>query len=233
MTGTSDRSMRNIFRTMLAGISILLPWPLRRLVLCTFLGFKIHPTCRIGLSWILPRRLIMESHAAIGSLTVCKNLDLLHLKEHAYIGKGNWITGYPLELTEFFAAEKDRRPELVIGQHAAITHRHIIDCTSSVDIGSYSIVAGFNSQILTHSIDLEHCRQASSPIHVGNNCFIGTSSILLGGSSLPDCSVLGANSLLNKKYKEGHQLYAGSPARPVKHLPPQWQFFTRSEGFVH
>lgn len=224
--------MSDIFRIILMSASLLMPWALRRWVLSTFFGYKIHPTCRIGLAWVLPKTLIMERNSAIAHFTVCKNLELVHLHEHSYIGKGNWITGYPLGQGKFFASETDRFPQLILGEHAAITHRHIIDCTSSVTIGKYSILAGFNSQVLTHSIDLQDCRQASQPIAIGKYCFVGTSSILLGGSALPDYSVLGAGSLLNKKHTDSHCLYAGSPSRPVKTLPDNWKFFTRADGFV-
>ena len=75
--------------------SFLLPWPLRRRLLEACFGYQIHPTAQIGLAWVRPRRLIMEEGTVIGTLTVCKNLDLIHLKAHSRIGRGNWITGFP------------------------------------------------------------------------------------------------------------------------------------------
>ena len=121
---------------------------------------------------------------------------------------------------------------MILGEHAAITHRHLIDCTNSVVIGRFTTMAGFQSQILTHSIDLERNRQASAPVRVGEYCFIGTNSVLLPGSVLPDFCVLGAKSLLNKSFTTTHQLYAGVPAEPVKTFPPDWDYFRRSQGFV-
>jgi acetyltransferase-like isoleucine patch superfamily enzyme len=220
--------MRNLLRLL----SLLLPWKMRRSFLEKQFGYKIHPTCRIGFSCVFPVRLIMEEGSRIDHLTVCKNIDLLHLKRHVSIGRGNWITGFPLGPSRHFAQEKDRRPELIVGEHSAITHRHLIDCTNSVVIGKFTTFAGFQSQILTHSIDLEHNRQASAPVHVGDYCFIGTNCVLLGGSALPDFSVLGAKSLLNKSFTDSHQLYGGVPAQPIKQLPPEYQYFRRNEGFV-
>ncbi len=219
-------------KKLLLLLSILLPWPARRSFLEKEFGFKIHPTCHIGLSWILPTRLIMEENSRIESFTVCKNIDLLHLKAHSSIGRGNWITGFPLGPSQHFAHEQDRQPQLIVGEHSAITHRHLIDCTSSVVIGKFTTFAGFQSQILTHSIDLEQNRQSSAPVSVGDYCFVGTNSVLLGGSALPDYCVLGAKSLLNKSFSETHTLYGGVPAQPIKKLPPDFKYFTRSEGFV-
>jgi len=219
-------------RKMLSLALLLLPWPLRRLLLQTLLGYRIHPTARIGLSWICVDRLEMGAGARIGSFTVCKGLSLLQMGERARLGNLNWITGFPLANKAFFAEESGRRPELVIGDHAAVTHRHLIDCTNAVHIGRYSTFAGNRSQVLTHSIDLYRCRQASKPISIGEYCFVGTGCVLLGGSALPDYSVLGADSVLNKEYAEPYWLYAGNPARQVKALPREMEYFHRSTGFV-
>ena len=83
-------------KTFLMFLSLVLPWELRRRFLEAQFGYILHPTSRIGLSWILPRELIMEERSTIGHLTLCKNISLLHLKAHSCIGNGNWITGFPL-----------------------------------------------------------------------------------------------------------------------------------------
>jgi acetyltransferase-like isoleucine patch superfamily enzyme len=213
-------------------ISLFMPAAARRSFLEKQFGYQIHPTCRLGLCWIASTRLIMEEGSEIGHFTICKNIDLLHLKPHASIGRGNWITGFPLGLSAHFAEESDRRPELILGEHSAITHRHLIDCTNSVTIGRFTIMAGFQSQILTHSIDLERNRQASSPVRIGDYCFVGTNSVLLPGSGLPDYSVLGAKSLLNRAFTDSYRLYGGVPAQPIKQLPADYAYFHRSQGFV-
>jgi len=213
-------------------VSFLFPWGMRRSFLEKQFAYTIHPSSRIGFSWIAPSRLIMEEGARIDHLTVCKNIDLLHLKAHASIGRGNWITGFPLGPSQHFAQEKDRQPELIVGEHSAITHRHLIDCTNSVTIGRFTTVAGFQSQIITHTIDIRLSRQTSAPVRIGEYCFVGTNSVVLGGSALPDFCVLGAKSLLNKTLTETHQLYAGVPARPIQKLSPDCEYFQRTEGFV-
>ncbi|MFL6594338.1 MAG: acyltransferase [Chthoniobacterales bacterium] len=219
-------------KKLLLLLSLLLPWNARRTFLVRQFGYEIHPSARIGLGWILPDRLIMEANTRIGHLTICKNIALLHLREHALIGNGNWITGFPLGPSPHFASETDRRPELIIGEHSAITHRHFIDCTNRITIGKFTTFAGFQSQMLTHSIDLEANRQASTPIRVGDYCFVGTNSVFLGGAVLPDYCVLGAKSLLNKAFTETHQLYGGVPAKPLQALPADYAYFHRTTGFV-
>src|SRR5438270_5091688 len=218
-------------RRLLLFLSLLLPAAARRSFLEKQFGYKIHSTCRIGVAWIAPTRLIMEQGSQIGHFTVCKNIDLLHLKAYATIGRGNWITGFPLGPSAHYAEEKDRRPELILGEHSAITHRHLIDCTNSVVIGRFTTMAGFQSQILTHSIDLERNRQTSAPVRIGDYCFVGTNSVLLPGSALPSYSVLGAKSLLNRAYSDCYRLYGGVPAQAIKSLPPDYAYFQRTQGF--
>ena len=143
-----------------------------------------------------------------------------------------WITGFPPGPSRHFAHQPERRPELHVGAHAAITHRHLIDCTATVTIGPFTTFAGYQSQILTHSIDLAASRQSSAPVTIGAYCFVGTNCVLLGGAALPDRSVLGAKSLLNKAYAEELTLYGGTPARPIQALPEDTAYFHRAEGNV-
>jgi len=221
------------FKLIVCALTLLLPWFLRRVLLQIFCGYRLHPTSRIGFALVYPDELVMEEHASIGHLTICKSLKRLHLHAHASIGRGNWITGFPAENKTFFAHQTNRVPELIIGAQSAITHRHIIDCTSAIHIGAFTTVAGFRSQLLTHSIDLMDCRQSSAPITIGDYCFIGTDCVLLGGSVLPSYSALGAKSLLNKAHVETHCLYAGVPAVAIKSLEPEMKYFQREVGFVH
>jgi acetyltransferase-like isoleucine patch superfamily enzyme len=219
-------------KKLLGLVSLLLPWSMRRSFLEKQFGFSIHSTARIGFAWIFPEHLMMEANSSIGHLTLCKNIALLHLGEHALIGRGNWITGFPLGPSDHFAQEKDRRPELIVGAHSAITHRHLIDCTNRITIGKFTTFAGFQSQMLTHTIDLETNRQTSAPITIGDYCFIGTNSVLLGGSAVPDYSVVGAKSLVNKAFTETYQLYGGVPAKQLQALPADYAYFRRTTGFV-
>lgn len=214
-------------------ISPLLPWPLKRMVLQLVFGYKIEPSAYIGLSWIYPEKLQMANGARIDHFNVAIHLDHITLKENARIGRNNWITGMSTKSKKHFTHQTERNAAFILGKESAITKNHHIDCTNLVSIGDFSIVGGYQSQFLTHSIDFINNRQHSNPIIIGNYCFIGTRSILIGGSVLPDNSILGANSLLNKRCEEPFMLYAGSPAIGVKSIPKDAKYFSRTEGFVY
>lgn len=218
---------------VLKGVLVLLPWTLKRPLLQRLYGFQLAPSAHIGLAWIYPRKLRMAEGSRIAAFTVAVNLDVLELGEQASIGRSNWITGFSTgSVSPHFAHQQSRRAELLLGAHAAITKHHHIDCTNLVSIGEFSTIAGYRTQLLSHSIDLHHNRQHSEPITIGSYCFVGTACVILGGSVLPDHSVLGALSLLNKVHSESWGLYAGQPARWVKAIDNSAAYFWRTRGFV-
>ena len=226
------RALR-LLHLALRGTIVLLPWPLKRLILQRLYGYQLDPAAGIGLAWIYPRRLRMAAGSRIYSLTVAVNLDVLELGEYATIGRGNWITGFATGTSSpHFAHQPERRAELHLGAHAAITKSHHIDATNRITIGPFTTIAGYRSQLLTHAIDLQLNRQHSEPIVIGAHCFVGTSCVILGGSVLPDHCVLGALSLLNKAHTQPWHLYGGQPARQLKAIDPDAAYFHRSTGYV-
>lgn len=219
---------------ILKSLTVILPWKLKRIVLQKWLGYTLHPTARIGLSWVFPDRLEMAAGAVIGHLNVAVNLDFIQMDEKASIGRGNWITGFSTKVESLhFRHQPAREAGLIIGHSSAITKNHHIDCTNLITIGRFATVAGYNSQLLTHSINVRENRQDSAPITIGDYTFVGTNVVVLGGSVLPSYSVLGAKSLLNKPYTDEWKLYAGVPAKMVSDIHQDDKYFSRTEGFVY
>lgn len=212
---------------------LFLPWGIKRRLLNRWFKYEIHPSAHIGFAWIFPKRLVMRQAAKIDHLTVAINLDSITLGENSSIGRGNWITGFPTGTeSRHFEHQGARVPELVIGKSSAITKNHHIDCTSRIEIGSFATIAGYETQLLTHSIDLVENRQDSAPIYIGDYSFVGTKCVVLGGAALPAHSVLGANSLLNSIFKEEWKVYGGTPARVIGEISKEAKYFSRKEGFV-
>jgi acetyltransferase-like isoleucine patch superfamily enzyme len=176
----------------------------------------------------------MEAGASIGHFTVAIHLDSISMGAQSGIGRGNWITGLSVKSnTRHFSHQPDRIAALEIGACANITKHHHIDCTNRVSIGRFSTVAGYQSQLLTHSIDLLENRQDSAPIVIGEYTFVGTNCVILGGSVLPAYAVLGAKSLLNKAFTEQWKLYGGVPAKMLSDIPRDAKYFSRTDGFVY
>lgn len=220
--------------TLFNAFVVLLPWKLRRIVLNKCYKYDIAPTAHIGLSYIFPKHLVMGEGAHIGHFNVAIHLDCIEMGKAASIGRGNWITGFPSGTdSPHFSHQTDRRSELIVGEESAITKNHHLDCTNTLRIGKFVTIAGYSSQFLTHSIDVQEGRQSSQPIEIGDYCFVSTGVRVLGGACLPAYSVLAAGAVLTKPYTEEWTLFAGVPARPVKRLPEDAKYFHRSKGFVY
>jgi acetyltransferase-like isoleucine patch superfamily enzyme len=215
-------------------ITFFLPWPLRRRALNSWFGFHIHKAAYIGLAWVFPKELIMHAGAKIDHFTVAINLTRIQMSANSTIGRGNWITGFPVNSkAHHFKHQPHRRAELILEESVAVTKNHHLDCTNQIYIGRFSTIAGYQSQLLTHSIDVIENRQDSAPIYIGDFAFVGTNVVVLGGSKLPAYSVLGAKSLLNKSYIKEWMLYGGVPAKLINEIPKDAKYFSRTDGFVY
>lgn len=216
-------------------ISFMLPWALRRRALQKWFGYEINPSASISrFSWIFPRKLIMEEGARIANFNIAIHLDEISMGKNASIARGNWITGFPSNTSsKHFQHQPGRRSVLAMGEFAAVTKNHHFDCTNRIEIGRFSTIAGYNSQFLTHSIDLFENRQDSGSILIGEYCFVGTNVVVLGNSALPDYSVLAAKSLLNKVFADEWVVYGGLPAKSIAEIAKDAKYFSRSSGFVY
>ncbi|WP_028981504.1 acyltransferase [Sporocytophaga myxococcoides] len=214
-------------------IPLMLPWKLKRWFLNKYFGFEIHPSAKIGLAWVYPHKLVMGPGTRIDHFTIAIHLDLIEMRANSIIGRNNWITGLSTQTESIhFSHQTNRKAELYMGEEAAITKNHHIDCTNRIAIGRFATIAGYQTQLLTHSIDVFENRQDSLPIIIGDYTFVGTNCVVLGGAKLPSQSVLGAKSLLNKSFEEPWTLYAGVPAKAISQISQDAKYFTRATGFV-
>jgi len=216
---------------IVSGIALILPWPLRRWLLRVLCGYSFGKDARIGCSLIGCTSLQMGPSSRIGHFNVVKGVRA-DLGERATVGDFNWISGLAAGNKKHFTEESSRDPAFVLGRHAAVTSRHYIDCSNCVNIGEFATVAGARSQILTHAIDFNRSRQVSAPVRIGRYSFVGTGCIVLKGAELPDCSVLAAGSSLSRAFGDTFTLYSGVPAKAVKPLDRDAEYFRRTRGFV-
>jgi acetyltransferase-like isoleucine patch superfamily enzyme len=221
------RSARLFILLMIA----VLPWLLKKPLLKYFYGFSFGQGSWIGFTLIDCRNVTIGANCSIGSFTIIRNLEKLVMEENSRIGTFNWIFGY-LGHTSF-EESRNRESALILRNDSAITSRHIFDCIDRIEIGAFSTVAGFRTQLLTHSIDLKRNIQSCAPIIIGSYCFIGTSVVVLKGVKLPDYSVLAAGTVMNRSPDDGRHVFAGSPAKPVREVDNIGGYFSRKQGRVN
>jgi acetyltransferase-like isoleucine patch superfamily enzyme len=215
-------------------IVVLLPWSIKRRVLEKFWGYDIAESSRIGLSYIFPGHLKLEAGARIGHLNVAVHLESLVCGENSRIGRSNWITGHERS-GRFFSHLPGRSSSFSLGAESAVTKSHIFDCSDSISIGSFTTVAGYGSQFITHGIDLASSKQSCDPIDIGSFCLVSTRVTVVGGAILPCYSQLAAGSVLTSRLDvlKEYSLYGGSPAKWKKNLDPDSRYFHRESGFVN
>src|SRR3954454_11120603 len=123
-------------------LTFLLPWSLRRIALQSWFGYKIHPTARIGFAWIFPGQLVMDAGSKIDHFTVAIHLDKIEMGYKSFIGRSNWITGFPTNSrSDHFKHQIERRAELLLDESVDITKNHHIDCTNTIKIGRFTTIA--------------------------------------------------------------------------------------------
>jgi len=123
----------------------------------------------------------------------------------------------------------DCKNRILLERDSAITKNHLIDCTDTMTIGALTSIAGYGMHTLSHSTSPQNNAQHCAPVKIGSRSFVGTRSILLPGTVLPDSSVPGAGSALTKAFSEPFALYGGVAAGFIKKLNPSLAFLTRTE----
>lgn len=223
--------MINRIGVLLHAFLMFVPWSLRRFILRILFGAKIGKGTYVGFSMLHSERIEIGEGVKVGHFNLIKGLSLLKLDDHASIGNFNWISGSPIKGSKRFISS-NRLPALILGRHAALTQCHRLDCSDSILFGDFSILAGYGSQLLTHSINIASSRQMVDKVCVGAYTFVGTRSVLLPGSVLPNYCVLAAGSVLVDSCRDEYTLYGGVPAKAIKQLDNKMAYFTRACGYV-
>jgi len=208
--------------------ALLMPGPVKRVILRRALGWTIAPSATIGLSLfanVVDVRL--GEGARIGHFNVFRNLRTLDLGPRAAIGQWNWVTASDVLLLHHGSAATG---VLLVAHDSAITSRHYLDCSGGITVGAFTIVAGVRSTLLSHQIDLDVSKQTVRPIRIGDYCFISSNARLTPGSTLVDRCVVAMGAVVVGELAESRTLYAGVPAQPIKTLGDA-AFFERLNKF--
>lgn len=99
-----------------------------------------------------------------------------------------------------------------IGEGVLMSLKVNLDKThpKGIHIGDGTYIA-FNCTILTHDM----CRNKSTDVIIGRNCFIGAGALIMPGVSLGDSVVVGAGSVVTRSFPGG-VVIAGNPAKIIK-----------------
>lgn len=182
------------------------------------MGHDVDPSAHIGPIVVVGLgKLQAGPKSFLGAGTVLKDLKQVRLGADSFVGKWNVISS-AAPLNEHLSDSGT----LVIGDSAGITSRHTLDCSGSIELRAFSILAGHGSEVLTHSIDLTENVQTARRITIGERVFVGTRAVLLGGVTIPDRSVVAAGAVVAAgEFAEG-SLIAGVPGKSKRPVQGKW-----------
>lgn len=105
---------------------------------------------------------------------------------------------------------------MVLGRDVYFANNVLILATASLTIedevmlGPNVVVVNWNHARFRSSYRFK--TSAGKPIFIGFGSWVGANAVIVCGGSLPKSSVLGANSVLNRRFTEEGSLICGSPA---------------------
>jgi acetyltransferase-like isoleucine patch superfamily enzyme len=153
---------------------------------------------------MLPRRVQGARGIRIGSDVV--------IQSHSWIGA---FHGW---------GEATYTPSIVVADHARIGRHAMITAVEEVSIGEGCLLSEhvFISDHTHGAVPgaVPPTRQPLSrrgPVRIGRHCFIGIRACIMGGVTLGDYCVVGANSVVTRSFPAG-SVVAGAPARLLKTL---------------
>ena len=215
-----------------ACVTLLLPARLKPFLL-NLLGHRVSRGARIGPCVLVVRRLMMADDARVefGNLVRCRRLVM---RRQSYLDRFNRISGpLNISLDETAAIGRGnviyRAPHptsigpavLRLGRLSKITSSHLVDCTCSIRMGDYSTIAGAGSQLWTHGY--KHASQGpgryriDGAIDIGDNCYIGSASVINAGVRLASRVSVGSHSSVSRSLlEEGSYV-----SQRLRHLEPQ------------
>lgn len=151
---------------------------------------------------------------------------------HSLIGYGNMILGPFAMLLDERAAIGNRNrvrraPQgavavgysvLRLGELAKVTGGHYIDCTCSVRLDKFSVLAGADSQVWTHGYvhdrEGEGRYRIDGRVSIGSNVYIGSRCVITAGVQIANGAIVGAGTTVARDLPNA-SLYVSGPLREL------------------
>lgn len=125
--------------------------------------------------------------------------------------------------------------KLKIGDRV-VCHTGHINLASPVTIGN-DVGLSHDVDLITHGFwysILEGYPRVFKEINIGNNVIIGWKTVIMSGVTIADNTVIGSHSTVTKSLLDTKAIYAGSPAKLIKHItePSQQEKHDMIQGLI-
>ena len=152
------------------------------------------------------------------------------------IGKCVTMIGEPTKRVKLGVWGRDEMSgRISVGDYVLISPGTRISASDEVVIGNSVMMA--NSVYITDSdwhdiYDRTARSERVTPVHIGDNVWLGDHCVILKGVTIGENSVVGANAVVSRDVP-ANVVVAGNPAQVVKQLDPDRGFKTRAEYFAN
>lgn len=188
---------------------MLLPPSIVKNRLVKMTGHDVDDKSSIGITLALRVHFFtFENNTKLGSFNVIRNLNHLHMSDGAQIGNLNWISAAP----EFSVMDTNAR--LIMGSSSAITNRHYLDVSGTLEMMTGSALWGVRTTVMTHGIEPDSWKQSAIKTTIGERSVIGSNSIIVPGTTIPDGCYFGMGSLISGKKYISKTRYINQKASP-------------------
>ena len=158
-------------------------------------GYDIGTKVSIGLGTVINcGKIHLGNESMIGNLVRIKNIDVFSVGFKSLVNSSCMFCG-PIEALKSF----ERCVE--IGDFANIQCGHYFDVVAPIVIKNHVTIAGVDTQMFTHSFDVEGNRMDGS-ITIGDYVYIGSRCIINLGVEISERVVLQAGTIVNKSIDE-------------------------------
>lgn len=204
--------MKNIWRKHLRFfVAILISLVPLNVVRCFFyrilFGYEISNS-NIGWFAIVDVAQFSVTNSTIGRINVFRGPMHVLIKNDVQIGFRNRFN------CGFWVGEKQEYSKVfIIEEDVLITNAHHFDVAGEISIGSRTVIAGMGSQFWTHGNGV-----IDRDIIIGSDCYIGTSVIFCPGTSIANHTVVGAGTVITKKFSEESVLIVGNDGKIKRQL---------------
>lgn len=198
---------------------IILPLPsVLKVIVLKLLGHEIHRSAYIGFSYLNVKNISLAKNTYIGLGNIFTNLETLEMHAGSRINRWNRFT-----------SNLSFHGKVRLLKHASISLRHYFDVCDLVELGANTIVAGHDSTFFTHSkgvITIDYVK----PIIVGSWCYLGSNLCVAPGAKIGNHCFVGMGSVLvGDMSSYSFSLIAGNPAKIKKKLPKDANYFIQGD----
>lgn len=142
-------------------------------------------------------KLIIEKKGRLtfGKNVVIKNNSIIYVKSGAHLKIGQRVS---------------------TGHHTEITCGNYIKIGSDVMMGAYTYITDADHEFSDKSLTIRSQPMIHGSVTIGDDVWIGRGAFILKNSVIGKRTVIAANAVVTKKFKNGNAVIGGVPAKLIK-----------------